>query len=122
MPEHQIWHTGGTHLVLTGRTGGPILRRVMQHDELVGLAGRLQWGTPASRRELAEHLVQCEDRPTLALLADTVRADEGWRLRVRCLEVLGLAAAQADRQLGEHILGLLLDRGRSAPGGHTSAR
>ena len=87
----------------------------MQHDELVGLSSRLQWGTPASRRELAEHLVQREDRATLALLADTVRSDEGSRLRARCLEVLGLAAAQADGELGEHILGLLLD---PAPGSH----
>jgi hypothetical protein len=92
----------------------------MQHDELVGLSGRLQWGTPASRRELAEHLVQREDRPTLALLADTIRSTEGWRLRARCLEVLGLAAAQADRPLGEHILGLLLDRAPGPGPGATS--
>jgi hypothetical protein len=87
----------------------------MQHNELVGLSGCLQWGTPASRRSLAEYLAQRVDRATLALLADTVRSSEGWRLRTRSLEVLGLAAAQADRQLGEHILGLLLDRSPGPP-------
>jgi hypothetical protein len=87
----------------------------MQHDELVGLNGCLLWGTNLSRRSLAEHLVQRADGPTLALLADTVRSSESWRLRTRCLEVLGLAAAQADQQLGEHILGLLLDRAPGPP-------
>ena len=81
----------------------------MEHDELVGLSRCLLWGTPTSRRTLAEHLAQRADRTTLGLLADTVRSSGGLRLRTRCLEVLGLAAAQGDQQLGEHILGLLLD-------------
>jgi hypothetical protein len=87
----------------------------MQHDELIGLSGCLQWGTPDSRRALAERLVHRADHPMLALLADTVRSEEGWGIRARCLEVLGLAAAQADRPLGEHILGLLVGRAPGPP-------
>ncbi len=81
----------------------------MQRDDLASLSGQLLWGTVATRRELAEQLVHSGLEPSLLeLLADTVRSSEAWPLRARCLEVLGLGAGQADRQLVERILGLLV--------------
>lgn len=82
----------------------------MQHDDLASLSRQLLWGSVATRRALADQLVQGGTAPSLLeLLADTVRSAEEWRLRARCLEVLGLAAGQANRQLVEQILGLLVD-------------
>jgi hypothetical protein len=48
--------------------------------------------------------VEEADYRTWSLLGATVRSDEDWRLRARCLEVLGMAAGSADRQTAEAIL------------------
>jgi hypothetical protein len=86
----------------------------MQHDDLVSLVRRLLWGTLATRRDLAEELAHASRGPARAMLANTARSDDSWQLRARCLEVLGLAAGQAQREVADEILRLLLS-------GHSSA-
>lgn len=56
------------------------------------------------RRRLAHRLVAAGDSRAWRLLGATVRSGEDWRLRARCLEVLGMAAGSADRQTAEAIL------------------
>jgi len=80
----------------------------MQRDDLVSLMGRLLWGTATTRQQLAEQLAQSGSKAGRVMLAETVRSAEPWRLRARCLEVLGLAAGQAQREVAEEILGHLL--------------
>jgi hypothetical protein len=82
----------------------------MQCADLVSLTNRLLWGSAATRRELAEHLLSPERQQDLVLLADTVRSGEAWRLRARCLEVLGMAAGEAGQEVAEHILQLVAMR------------
>jgi hypothetical protein len=77
------------------------------------LARVLLHATPSSRRAVALRLLEAEDPRWWTLLAATVRSDEDWRLRARCLEVLGLAAGAADRQTVEQIAAALLGQ----PGG-----
>lgn len=80
----------------------------MQRDDLASLVNRLMWGSAGTRQRLAEQLANNGSSRVLAMLAETVRSDAPWRLRARCLEVLGLAAGQAQRELAEHILRLLV--------------
>lgn len=70
------------------------------------LARVLLYGDAGSRRAAAQLLLRASDRASWALLAGTVRSNEPWLLRARCLEVLGLAAG-ADRRTAETILTLL---------------
>lgn len=79
----------------------------MQQDDVVSLANRLLWGSPATRRQLAEQLQHVERRSDLALLAETIRSRGSWRLRARCLEVLGMAASEGGQEVAEHILNLV---------------
>jgi hypothetical protein len=72
------------------------------------LARVLLHATPASRRAVALRLLEAEDSTWWLLLAATVHSDEDWRIRARCLEVLGLAAGAADRQTLELIEAALL--------------
>jgi hypothetical protein len=53
-------------------------------------------GTPATRSAVAERLLEADDPAWWLLLASTTRSDDDWRLRARCLEVLGLAAGAAE--------------------------
>jgi hypothetical protein len=69
----------------------------------------LLYGTDASRRELAVQFLAQGDATTWKLLANTVRSDDRWLLRARCLEVLGLAAANGPAHVAEIILRTLLD-------------
>jgi hypothetical protein len=80
----------------------------MQRDDLKSLLGCLLWGSPSARRELGDRLAADGSGAGLALLAETARSRESWRLRARCLEVLGIAAGQADQATAEHILQLLV--------------
>ncbi len=63
---------------------------------------------PETRRAAAMRLLEVEDRVWLTLLVDTIRSTEEWRLRARCLEVLGLVAGASDQRTAEHILTTLL--------------
>ncbi|MBI3967143.1 MAG: hypothetical protein HY329_16030 [Chloroflexi bacterium] len=72
-------------------------------EDVQSLARLLLFGTAHTRRTTAERLLQSDD-DRWRLLAGTVRSDEPWLLRARCLEVLGLMAAQADRATAEAIL------------------
>jgi hypothetical protein len=81
----------------------------MQHEDLSSLTGRLLWGTPTTRQQVADQLLRQHPGPGLELLAETVRSRESWRLRGRCLEVLGLVAGEADQLLVERVLRLLLE-------------
>jgi len=80
----------------------------MQRDDLLSLTRGLLWGTTATRHQLAEQLAQSGCGVGRAMLAETARSTEPWRLRARCLEVLGLAAGQAERTVAEEILRLLV--------------
>lgn len=71
------------------------------------LASLLLYGGPDTRQRLAEQLAADGAAPW-SLLAETARSREPWLLRARCLELLGLAAARADQQTAEFILGSLL--------------
>lgn len=72
------------------------------------LSRLLVYGTAETRRSLAEGLAREDDGESWSLLAETVFSQDGWRLRARSLEVLGLAAAGADRDVAEAILNALL--------------
>lgn len=67
----------------------------------------LLYGTPAARHHLAGELAGRDDRTMLHLLIATVGSAEPWRLRARCLEVVGMIAGTADRDTAEEILGSL---------------
>ena len=64
----------------------------------------LRYGQPETRRRLVADLLQEGDPRVWHVLAETVRSPEPWELRVRCLEALGFAAANADRALARQIL------------------
>ena len=68
------------------------------------IASLLLYGSEDSRLSWARALVSTPDRPLLDVLADTALSSEHWLLRARCLEVLGLVAANAPRPLAENIL------------------
>lgn len=72
------------------------------------LSRLLLYGSPQTRRQLAESMVSDGDLTVCSLLAETVRSPESWLLRARCLEVLGLAAGGADQETAEQILGTLI--------------
>ena len=75
----------------------------------------LLYGSDASRRELASQMLAQGDLADWRLLANTVRSDDRWLMRARCLEVLGLAAANGPPHVAELILRLLL--GAPSPDG-----
>jgi hypothetical protein len=72
-----------------------------------GLSRLLLHATPESRRAVALRLLEAADPAWWRLLAATVRSDDDWRLRARCLEVLGLAAGEADRGTAAEITAAL---------------
>jgi hypothetical protein len=80
----------------------------MDPSKVRGLAHVLMYGSPCSRRLLAERLLRIGDPGCWSLLGDTVRSGEPWQLRARCLETLGLAAGSADQHTAESILRALL--------------
>jgi hypothetical protein len=81
----------------------------METEDLRSLARVLIYGTPQTRRALADRLAT-EGRDDLwPLLVATVRSDEPWLLRARCLEVLGVVAGSARPEIAATILtGLLV--------------
>jgi len=82
----------------------------MSSSDIRSLVAILLYGTEASRRELAARLMAEHDQAGWELLANTVRSDDPWLLRARCLEALGVAAANGPAHVAESILGTLLGR------------
>lgn len=80
----------------------------MDCDDLNGLTKLLIFGSADSRRKVAEALVARNNPDMWEMLAGTVRAEGPWRLRARCLELLGMAAGSLDREQAETILDALL--------------
>jgi hypothetical protein len=76
--------------------------------DLRGLAGVLLNATPETRRAAAMRLLEIEDRVWLPMLVETIQSTEDWRLRARCLEMLGLVAGASDEHTAGHILTTLL--------------
>jgi hypothetical protein len=72
------------------------------------LARLFLYGSARTRQWLAEQLLADGNRDTWRLLAATVRSDEPWRLRSRCLEALGLIAGSADEPTATEVLSILL--------------
>lgn len=76
------------------------------------LSRLLLYGSPQTRRALAAHLREPDAHHDRSLLLSTACSNEPWRLRARCLEVLGLAAGDGDEATARAILdGLLSERG-----------
>ena len=63
-------------------------------------------GSGEARLRLAEGLAD-SDGDVLSVLATTVRSDENWLLRARCLEVLGQAASLGGEARAIEILKVL---------------
>ncbi len=66
----------------------------------------LMHGSGEARLRLAEGLAG-SDGDVLSILAVTVRSDENWLLRARCLEVLGQAASLGGEARAKEILQVL---------------
>jgi len=66
-------------------------------------------GSAASRHAAAERLLELGDPTWWKLLAATIQSSEDWRLRARCLEVLGVAAGAATEPTVEAILNALFN-------------
>ena len=67
------------------------------------LSAVLVHGSSDARVRLAEDLA-ASDGDVLSILAVTVRSDEHWFLRARCLEVLGKAASLGGEARAKEIL------------------
>jgi hypothetical protein len=80
----------------------------MNGEDLRSLARVLMYGTVETRRALAERLITEHRTELWQLLVETVRSDEPWLLRARCLEVLGLVAGNAEPETAGTILAGLL--------------
>jgi hypothetical protein len=95
----------------------------MLRNGLRALAGQLLYGDAASTDRIARELVARNDQRMWQFLVETIRSDEETRIRVRCLEVLALAAASGE-EAAEQVIGALADgpgssrRTRSAAGKH----
>ena len=73
------------------------------------LSAVLMHGSSDARFRLAEGLAS--DDAVVSTLTTTVRSDESWLLRARCLEVLGLVAALAGEPRAKQILQALTAEG-----------
>jgi hypothetical protein len=73
-------------------------------EDLRSLSRILLYGGPGTRRALARRLAGEDGQELWRLLVSTVRSDEPWLLRARCLEVIGLVAGSADPQRAAAIL------------------
>ena len=70
------------------------------------LSRLLRYGDAATRQRLADD-VASGDAALAHLLASTARSDEAQDLRVRCVEVLGLALEDAGNDVREDVLASL---------------
>ena len=74
------------------------------------LSAVLMHGSSNARFRLAEGLAS--DDSVVSTLTTTVRSDESWLLRARCLEVLGLVAALGGEARAKEILKALTAEAR----------
>jgi hypothetical protein len=65
----------------------------MDADDLRSLSRVLTYGTPATRRALAERIAADPDTDLPRVLMETVRSSEPLEVRERSLEILGIMAA-----------------------------
>lgn len=79
------------------------------------LSAVLMHGSDEARRRLAQGLANA-DGDVLSILAVTVRSDEDWLLRARCLEVMGQAASLGGEARAKEILHALVMGGTSTEG------
>jgi hypothetical protein len=75
----------------------------------LSLSRLLMYGNAATRRSVADGLLESGSADDWAMLAATARSNEPWLLRARCLEVLGMAAAGGDEPTAQAILALVLN-------------
>jgi hypothetical protein len=99
------YHEPDAHTQAIGSAGRE--EEPMKKEGVQGLARSLAYGGPETRRRVADRLLQEDSEEQLTLLINTVRSKGYWRLRIRCLEVLGMVAASADRRQAETILNML---------------
>ena len=96
----------------------------MDTEDVRSLARILLYGGPDTRRSLARRIAADDHEELWRLLVATVRSDEPWLLRARCLEVLGLVTGSADPLRAADILSALLEppasRGSAGPGARDS--
>lgn len=80
------------------------------HDapDPLDLSRLLLYGRPATRRSVADRLRESGCPEHWAMLAATVRSSEPWLLRARCLEALGMGAADGDEATAKLILETLV--------------
>jgi hypothetical protein len=71
-------------------------------------------GDDATLRELAGRIAADRDEDAIRLLAATAQSSEPQHLRSRCLQVLALAAAEADRATANRIMRALRRQGEEA--------
>jgi hypothetical protein len=76
----------------------------MDGNDLQSLARVLAYGSPATRRSLAERMAADPNPEVPRVLMATVRSSEPEIVRDRCLEILGIMAA-AGHTLAATILG-----------------
>jgi hypothetical protein len=69
----------------------------MDADDLRSLSRVLTFGTPATRRALAERIAADPNPELPRLLMETVRSSEPIEVRERSLEILGIMAAAGNR-------------------------
>jgi hypothetical protein len=86
----------------------------MKHDRLRSVTGLLLYGDPVSTARVAQELVAVGDSTMWKLLSATINSDDELRVRVRCLEVLAIAAGLADERIARDILAALRN-GLAAP-------
>jgi hypothetical protein len=77
-------------------------------DDVQTLHRLLLYATAASRHRLAVGMIDERNAPVWRLLAMTARSGGDRLLRARCVEMLGLAAAEAEEREGNLILKALL--------------
>ena len=90
---------------------------VVDAEDLRSLSRILLYGGAGTRRALARRLAAEDSQELWRLLVSTVRSDEPWLLRARCLEVIGIVAGSADPRRTAAILEALLepDRNEGSP-------
>jgi hypothetical protein len=82
---------------------------VLDLADPLSLSRLLLYGQPETRRSIADGLAQSGRPDDWAMLAATVRSNESWLLRARCLELLGMAAADAGEDTAKSIIAALWD-------------
>jgi hypothetical protein len=73
------------------------------------LSNLLSYGSDSTLKSIVSQVLEERDGRLLSLLARTLLSDEPVMLRIRCLEILGLAAADSSKEDALRILATLTD-------------